>query len=439
MTLKLQKMKKSSYLTGLFLLVFISVHAQFSWEAITAISNDPANGQRYDDVFFIDQNTGWAANGFFAAIYKTTDGGTNWTLQTDGNTLIPGGGLYFRNVEFLNSNIGFIGTFQGKFFRTTDGGDSWTEVTNINPNPAGICGIDAVGSATVYGVGLFSEPATLIKSTDSGVNWISTDMSAYATALVEVKFLDEMIGYAAGRNASGGNVIKTTDGGATWTEIYNSGTPGEYVWKLQILEGSSGNVLFGAVQQGGTNPGRLIKSMDAGANWTEKTVPGADIQAVGFISETHGWMGGSEAGIVETTDGGDTWTNIGVGGNLNRIFVVNNTYAYAAGTTIYRYSDQTLSTEDVLGERLPLEVKLSENPVGEMLEFSITYRFNDNMVIELYDIQGKLIRQLTRDRIADVNGGTKTYQFPVSDLSSGLYILNFHNNTGRQSTKFIKK
>ena len=192
-------MKRKTYLTSLFLLAFLSINAQFSWEAITAITNDPANGQRYDDVFFLDQNTGWAANGFFAAIYKTTDGGENWTLQTDGNTLAPGQGLYFRNVEFLNANIGFIGTFQGKFYKTSDGGANWSEVTNISPNPAGICGINTVGSSTVYGVGLFTEPATLIKSVDSGDTWNSTDMSAHATALVEVKFFNEMIGYAAGK------------------------------------------------------------------------------------------------------------------------------------------------------------------------------------------------------------------------------------------------
>ncbi|MEQ6125218.1 T9SS type A sorting domain-containing protein [Pseudotenacibaculum sp. MALMAid0570] len=432
-------MKRKYYLLPLFLLTFLSVNAQFAWEAITSITNDPANGQRYDDVFFLDQNTGWAANGFYAAIYKTTDGGANWTLQTDGNTLEPGGGLYFRNVEFLNASIGFIGTFQGKFYRTTDGGANWAEVTGISPNPSGICGIEAVGTSTVYGVGEFREPAVMIKSTDSGVTWTHTDMSAHATALVEVEFVDENLGYAAGKSATGGIVIKTTDGGANWTEVYNSGVAGEFVWKLQILEGSSGNTIFGAVQQAATSSGRLIKTIDAGVNWTEKNVPGADIQAVGFISETHGWMGGSDVGIMETTDGGDNWTNIGVGGNLNRIFVVNNTYAFGAGTTVYRYSDATLSTDDVLGERLPLKVELSENPVEDLLKFTITYRFNDNMVIELYDIQGKLIRQLARDRISDVSGGTKNYEFNVSDLSAGMYILNFHNNTGRQSTKFIKK
>lgn len=415
------------------------MNAQFQWQSFPSIANSNASLQRYDDVFFLDENTGWAANGFFAAIFKTTDGGLNWTEQTDGNTLIPGGGLYFRNVEFLNANIGFIGTFQGKFFKTVDGGDNWSEVTNISPNPAGICGIDAVGASTVYGVGVFTEPAIMIKSVDSGVTWTSTDMSAHATALVEVKFVDENIGYAAGKSATGGIIIKTIDGGTTWTEIYNSGTAGEYVWKLQILDGSNNNVIFGAVQQAAANSGRLVKTTDAGVNWVEKNVPGADIQAVGFISETHGWMGGAEMGIMETMDGGDTWTNVGVGGNLNRIFVVNNTYAFAAGTTIYKYTDQTLSTEDIGFARVPLEVKLSENPVDDMLEFSIQYRGSDNMVIELYDITGKLIKKLAKDKIVDTSGILKDYSFNVDGLSTGVYILNFHNNTGRQSLKFIKK
>jgi photosystem II stability/assembly factor-like uncharacterized protein len=353
--------------------------------------------------------------------------------------LIPGGGLYFRNVEFLNANVGFIGTFQGKFFKTADGGDNWSEVTNISPNPAGICGIDAVGASTVYGVGVFTEPAVMIKSTDSGDTWTSTDMSAHATGLVEVKFVDENLGYAAGKSATGGIVIKTIDGGTTWTEIYNSGTAGEFVWKLQILEGSSNNVIFGAIQQAAANPGRLIKTIDAGVTWTEKNVPGADIQAVGFISETHGWMGGSEVGIMETTDGGDTWTNIGVGGNLNRVFVINNAYAFAAGTTIYKYTDETLSTEDLGFARVPLEVKLSENPVDDQLEFSIQYRGSDNMVIEMYDVTGRFLRKLAKDKIVDISGIKKEYSFDVNELSSGIYILNFHNNTGRQSLKFIKK
>ncbi|MBL4604586.1 MAG: T9SS type A sorting domain-containing protein [Flavobacteriaceae bacterium] len=429
-------MKNKYYITVLFLSVFFSVNAQFQWHAIQSIANDVNNGQRYDDVFFLNENLGWAANGFFAAIYKTTDGGNSWELKVDGDDL--GGGLYFRNIEFLDENIGFIGTLNNKTFKTNDGGETWTQITNFSINPIAICGLDAVGSSTVYGFGAYFEPAFMIKSTDSGATWQYTDMTAHATALVETKFVNENLGYAAGKSATGAIIIKTTDGGATWTEIDNSGIAGEYVWKLQILDGTSNNVIFGAVEAESPNVGKLIKTIDAGANWTTKAAPESHIQAVGFISETHGWMGGNGAGIHETTDGGDTWTDVGVGGNLNRIFVVNSSTVYAAGTTVYKYTDQTLSTDQYTTERVPLEIKMLDNPIGDNLKLSVSYLGADNILIELYDITGKLIKLLVRDRIQQINY-TKEYDFDVSELSPGLYILGFHNSTGRQSVKFVKK
>ncbi|RCS27941.1 T9SS C-terminal target domain-containing protein [Polaribacter sp. WD7] len=429
-------MKKLHIILMLLLLnINFCVAQNFNWQSVKSITN--IDNQRFDDVFFLDKNTGWAANGFHAEVYKTIDGGVNWTKQLDGADL--GTGLYFRNIEFLNTDIGFLGTFQGRFFKTTNGGETWGEVTGIIPNPSGICGIETVGTSTVYGVGVFSEPARLIKSTDSGNTWVSIDMSVHATALVEVQFVDENTGYASGRNETGGIIIKTTDAGATWTEIYNTGIGGEYIWKLQILEASENNIIFGAVQQASANPGRLLKSIDAGSTWVEKNVPGADIQAVGFISETHGWMGGSELGIMETLDGGDTWAKIDVGGNLNRIFVINNIYAFASGTTIYKYTNETLSTQNIANARNPLSITLSENPVAKELLFTVQYRGSDNMVIELYDINGKLLRQLAKDKISDASGIQKEYSFEVSDLSAGVYLVNFHNNTGRQTLKFIKK
>jgi hypothetical protein len=84
-------------------------------------------------------------------------------------------------------------------------------------------------------------------------------------------------------------------------------------------------------------------------------------------------------------------------------------------------------------------VKLSENPVDDQLEFSIQYRGSDNMVIEMYDVTGRFLRKLAKDKIVDASGIKKEYSFDVNELSSGIYILNFHNNTGRQSLKFIKK
>ena len=417
-----------------YLLIFFvfALHAQATWQPLNILSN--GNNQRFDDVFFLNETTGWAANGFFAAVYKTTDGGTTWVEQLNEANLA--GNYYFRNIEFLNENIGFLGTLNNDVFKTVDGGENWTVINNISPNPAAICGLEAVGTSTVYGCGAYFSPAYIIKSTDSGATWTHTDMTAHANALVELNFLTEDIGFAAGRSDNGGTILKTTDGGASWTEIFNSNIAGEYVWKLQVLE-SNTNVMFGSVTAVSPNMGKLIKSIDGGVTWTSFDAPETDIQAVGFINENRGWMGGFTTGFYETNNGGQTWTNINVGNNLNRIFIINSALAYAGGTSLYKFSEETLSTNTLPdAARNPLNVILKNNPVKSTLEFDVEFLDDDNILIELYDIHGKFIKQLIRDRTEFK--ATKTYSFSVENLQSGSYLINLHNNTGRQSHKFIK-
>lgn len=416
----------------LLLLLSINTFAQ-TWQSLPNIHTN-TDGTRFDDVYFLNDNLGWAANGFHAAVYKTTDGGLTWTEKL--NNTILGSNHYFRNIEFLDENIGFLGTLNGKFYKTIDGGDNWTEVIITPINPPAICGLNTIGSTTVYGCGAYFEPAHIIKSTDSGSTWTFIDMSAYATALVEIKFTDELNGFAAGRNANGAIILKTIDGGTTWSTIYNASIPGEYVWKLQILENNP-NVMFGAIFATGPNPGKLVKSLDGGGNWTTYNAPESGIEAVGFISETKGWMGGHTTGFFETINGGATWTDLNIGSNLNRIFVINDSLAYAAGATVYKFTQETLNTINLeTGSKRNLDIQLAKNPVDQTLAFTINFNEDDNILIDLFDSSGKYIKQLYRDLIRSEK--TKTYTFNVNYLPTGTYILDFHNNAGKTSKKFIK-
>lgn len=403
-----------------------------TWQPLTSIaSNSIASNQRFDDVYFLNENLGWAANGGDPKVFKTTDGGVNWTLQTTGSLL---GSTYFRNIEFLDENIGFLGTLNQKFYKTTDGGTTWNLVTNITPNPVAICGIDCVGTSTIYGCGAYFSPAFIIKSTDSGATWQYINMSAYATALVEIQFLTESIGFASGRNTTGGVILKTTDGGITWTEILNTNNNGDYVWKLQVLN-SNQNVMFGSVEAASPNPGRLAKSIDGGVSWTFQNAPEIDIQAVGFLDENHGWMGGHTTGFYETTNGGVSWTNTGVGSNLNRIFFIGNT-AYASGRTIYKMSNLLSNTDFAEQDRTPLDIKVSPNPLVDKLNIEINFLAEDHIIIEVYDQTGKLVKHLIKDDIYNIGVKKYTFDFPYA---AGNYFINFHNNTGRQTVKIIKK
>ncbi|CAM4318173.1 T9SS type A sorting domain-containing protein [Flavobacterium terrigena] len=421
-------MKKAALL---FLLISNFLSSQ-TWQPLTSIpSNTVGGNQRFDDVFFLNENLGWAANGGFAEVFKTTDGGATWTSQITWQLL--GSYHYFRNIEFLDENIGFLGTLNQKFYKTIDGGTTWSLVTNITPNPVAICGLDCVGTSTVYGCGTYYGPPLIIKSTDSGNTWQYIDMSAYANALVDINFINENIGFVTGNNATGGVVLKTIDGGTTWTQLLNTGTNGDFVWKLQVLS-SNNNVLFGSVEAASPNIGRLAKSIDGGLTWTLQNAPESEIQAVGFLDENHGWMGGHTTGFYETIDGGASWTNTGVGSNLNRIFFIGNT-AYASGRTIYKMSSLLSNPDFEEHNRVNLNVKVSPNPVVDKLNIEIDFPAEDHIIIDLYDSTGKLAKKLVKDDINTV--GIKKYSFDFP-YPTGTYFINFHSNTGRQSTKIIK-
>ncbi|KFF16661.1 photosystem II stability/assembly factor-like protein [Chryseobacterium sp. JM1] len=416
--------------TVLFIFSLLSslMQAQYSW---TTFSYPPSNGTgRYDDVFFLNENLGWAARGGSGAVFKTTNGGNTWVQKAVNGPA----NQYYRNIEFLNENVGFLGTLNNSFYKTVDGGESWQKVNNISPYPEAICGLDCVGTSTVYGCGAWFSPAYIIKSTDSGNTWEYIDMSAYANALVEISFINENVGFVSGNDNDGAVILKTLDGGASWTKIYNSNIASEFVWKMQFLDN---NKIFCSIESEATNAGKLLKSVNGGFTWETKDFPDPYVQAVGFVSETHGWMGGHSTGFYETLDGGNTWTNTGVGGSLNRIFFVNNNLAFAAGSNIYKMTRGSLDVKENPGENQErkLKVEVVPNPVKDKLNLNVYYVHTDHIVIGLYEASGKFIKNILKDDISAK--GLKKYSLDFN-YPKGNYLLDVHSNLGRQSIKIIK-
>ncbi len=411
---------KTTILSIFTLLVSVTCLSQ-DW---VELSNSPQGNSRFDDIFFFNENLGWAADGGGSTVYKTTDGGITWDEQFSAN-------VYMRNIEFLNEDVGFLGTLNSEFYKTTDGGQNWNLMT-LSPNPEAICGIETVGDNTVFAVGAYFSPAHLYKSIDGGNTFTYTDMSAYADGLVEVLFMDENHGFVAGRGYDGGVILETFDGGDTWTEIFTTGVVGEYVWKLQVRDQIK---IFGSVDS--PSQGKLVKSFDGGATWDIKNFPDPAVQAVGFISDTRGWMGGHNSGFYETNDGGDNWVDINLGASLNRFVFLSDNLAYACGSRIYKF-EMELGVNDFSVTPKPgdLKVTIAPLPVRDRLNVQIEFVHDDNLLLELYDIQGKFIKRLTRDNIP--NAQTKEYSFDFP-YAAGSYLLDIHTNYGRRQKMLIKE
>jgi len=402
----------------ILILPLISV-AQFgTW---TLLPNAPETPDRFDDIYFVTDSTGWAVNSQ-GKIYKTIDAGSNWNLQFTAN-------VYFRSVEFLNADTGFAGTLDGKFFKTTNGGNLWYNFEDSLPLQVdGICGMSHVGN-TIYACGIWSTPAYVLKSVDAGTTWSVINLSAYAGAAVDCWFLSEDTGFVSGSSALYGDgvILKTTNGGATWA-IKKTVDPGNYVWKLDFLNHQLG---YASVEDFlPQNPSTFLKTTDGGETWEQQIVcpQNIDMEGLGFLNDTLGWCGGWSTGMWETKNGGLNWNYVDVGSNFNRFFRVNHQLMYGAGKEIYKYQLEgfptSLSHTPVTSAMPHTLFPVLPNPFSKSITMKFMLDRTTRVVIEVYGSSGMVYQQ----KLGFVNEGMHEQQLDLSKLAAGEYFLVLKTN-----------
>ncbi len=155
-----------------------------------------------------------------------------------------------------------------------------------------------VDENTGYAVG---SNGTIIKTTNGGASWSRLN-SRVTEHLTDVDFVDNLNGYAVGGN---GVALKTSNGGMTWSKL-NTGTS-NYLYAVNFPVNGNVGYIGGA---GST----LLKTLDGGQTWSVQNITWGYVYDIvfpqdattGYASTIYGTLGY----IYKTTDGGATWNSL---------------------------------------------------------------------------------------------------------------------------------
>lgn len=399
------------------------------------LADSPYHGYRSEDVVFVGRR-GWAVNGS-GGVWRTDDGGDTWAQTAN---LFR----YLRAATFPTPDIGWVGVLfnETQLYETRDGGLTFTDITaRIQPALArgqGLCGMWALDAQTVYAVGQYSSPAYIVKTTDGGATWTQTPMAPLVDELIDVRFFDAQHGLAIGGTGpyddSRARIIGTDDGGQTWTARHTVADPKTVGWKFTFPTRLVG---YASVERlgGAATDALVLKTVDGGQTWAEIRVPdNASLQGIGFATPELGWVSGRGRTSV-TTDGGRTWapvtpTSAGgqLDGDINRFRFYGDSLAYAAGHKVYRLRlPRSTASEDIAGAEAEGIAAVAPNPSRGPVRIAYRVAAPGAVRLEVFDVRGRRVAVLVDRPEAP---GEHVAVWEPEAASSGLYVVRMQAGRG---------
>ena len=389
------------YFFSIFMLIALPAHLHSQWIPQSIPVNKPVIG-----LDFADQNTGWAITENTsltdtAYILNTTNGGSNWNKQFQGNFA-----LYSLNV--INNQLAYAGGSDGDalLFKTTNGGLNW-----INLNIQVTSGVDAmffVNADTGYiGDNLFGG---LYLTTNGGLNWLQRQ-SGLTVDPRTLFFLNYDTGYCGG----GFSLFKTTNAGFNWFSIFNLGAVQD--------------VFFDSNDNGwlGLSNNRVGITTNGGFSWSfsnPDTINGGPILKIFFINDTLGWAGSQYVGsIYRSTNKGNNWETQKDPSGSKTIAFINSETGWSGNSGLSKTTNGGLTFISGINTDVPNSFKLYQNypnPFNPSTNIRFAITKYSEVKISIFDLLGREI--LNWNSNESLKPGIYEYLFTGENLSSGVYI-----------------
>ena len=431
------------------------------------------------DIIYPDSLTGYGISSLNDAIIKTTNGGTIWDL-TAGTTvniswvskLTATGGIGNNLCQHPTDRNSLFVMYYNKVYVSRDKGETWTQISTTTLGNATHTFYVSPIDTNIWVAAIESSTDKVIRTTDYGVTWttiLSQNFSNYGQPL-EMDQNNPSTFYFA---PDGGGFYKSTDIGATFTEI-----SGMYAFRSPcdiIVMYDSSNIIFVADGVTGSGLGEIHRSSNGGVNWTKVHTNSSSSEIPSMSNSVFdkstmyatNWSGGS---IYWSQDYGKTWallrTNPSSGwgsdicredptmiltgsyGSTTYLSTNNganfNTYASAGGAGagmlipsrgcllnmmtggLYKlkvdYSVVTEVNENTISSSTPMNFSLYQNypnPFNPVTRIKFDLPKSGTVKLEIFDNLGREVQTLVSGYR---NAGVYEINFDGSKLSTGVYF-----------------
>jgi photosystem II stability/assembly factor-like uncharacterized protein len=294
-----------------------------SWnsQSVSAIAVNPGAS---NDVYVGTGREGAGYGSYEVGIYRSFDGGSTWSSPL-GETQFEGKCIRAIAVDPNASNSQFAtavyvanGCDHGcGLWRSNDSGVTWSQLYQVEDGVYDVA-IDITSRpSTLY----ITEDHGTFKSTDSGESWTLIH-SVLRDSRNRLSVVNSTL-YLLGPGDPDHNLYKSLDRGATWIQIPTNCPPG-----ADSCHEPEGNIGFGVFAVDPANPQNIVagnmalyRTNNEGITWTEighwwgdpnpMICIHPDQRAIAFSQTAVGVVyDGSDGGMVKSTDAGKNWTNL---------------------------------------------------------------------------------------------------------------------------------
>ncbi|MBX4186658.1 MAG: hypothetical protein KW802_00130 [Candidatus Doudnabacteria bacterium] len=190
-------------------------------------------------------------------------------------------------------------------FKSEDSGETYNLSTKlIKKGDISSLSINALGYDQSNPDILYAGTTSGIYKSEDGAKTWKYILAGITVSDLTVDRFDPSIIYASGLYGQNGKIIKSTDGGTSWVDIYTEPSKTNTVISITVSTVSASTVLAGL------NNGELVRSTDAGRSW-QTTHDFADkVIEVKFGANATAYALTAHKGLYKSNDLGMTWTEL---------------------------------------------------------------------------------------------------------------------------------